>query len=478
MGKLFQLALEEAIETQPEVVEEIPVEELVNNAEELAKTDSEIAQDVQAVEDLMEEKAKLEEQVSINDELLSNPDAVVTAADVEVSEECRNEVYYHLGYTSGVGKLRLSTESVYTDVKANPRKYLAISNEDIKETIKKIWEKIKAFFKKIIDKVGLKKKLQIIKSKTNDAYMSTVGKVFKNMSREEKDKPIFNNDGNLNVSTEDYMGVGDYYRVMSSIPCVMLSLSNGKLNNARILIDEKSMLKDVKEIEKIANICGEILNRRNDIDGINKLVDTLYIQADNIDILKTATSFWYSFYKYCKIKTITNEKRVPNEVIKSLSNGELHPRIKDILVIPSTVGAGTTALKTFIFAKNENTGMYTNSGEFEAEVDINKIGFDKSIIDTITYGKLEELVSLYNETSTKTGLIQEYTNSMIRIQKIYENIDNTFNKSIDDDVLKLYPDFMGVINAIGCFVIPGLSNSVLKNRASIKKLIESLKLVK
>ena len=167
MGKIFKLALEEAVETQPEVVQDIPVDELVNNAEELAKTDAEIQQDVQAVEDLMEEKAVLEEQVEKNEELLSNPDAVVSTVDVEVSEECRDKVHYFLGYDSSIGKIRLSSESMYDDVKSNPRKYLAISNEDIKETIKKIWEKIKAFFKKIWDKIkaffrklGLKVKMR------------------------------------------------------------------------------------------------------------------------------------------------------------------------------------------------------------------------------------------------------------------------------------------------------------------------------
>ena len=167
MGKLFKLALEEAVETQPEVVQDIPVDELVNNAEELAKTDAEIQQDVQAVEDLMEEKAVLEEQVEKNEELLSNPDAVVSTVDVEVSEECRDKVHYFLGYDSSIGKIRLSSESMYNDVRSNPRKYLAISNEDIKETIKKIWEKIKAFFKKIWDKIktffrklGLKVKMR------------------------------------------------------------------------------------------------------------------------------------------------------------------------------------------------------------------------------------------------------------------------------------------------------------------------------
>ena len=171
MGKLFKLALEEAVETQPEVVQDIPVDELVNNAEELAKTDAEIQQDVQAVEDLMEEKAVLEEQVEKNEELLSNPDAVVSTVDVEVSEECRDKVHYFLGYDSSIGKIRLSSESMYDDVKSNPRKYLAISNEDIKETIKKIWEKIKAFFKKIWDNINLK--ARYVKNKLSGIFGKT-----------------------------------------------------------------------------------------------------------------------------------------------------------------------------------------------------------------------------------------------------------------------------------------------------------------
>lgn len=81
MGKLFKLALEEAVVEEPSIVENVPVEKAVQNAEELAKTDSEIQQDITAVEELMEEKAKLEDQAVTNDELLSNPDAVVTATD-------------------------------------------------------------------------------------------------------------------------------------------------------------------------------------------------------------------------------------------------------------------------------------------------------------------------------------------------------------------------------------------------------------
>lgn len=192
MGKLFKLALEEAVETQPEVVQDIPVDELVNNAEELAKTDAEIQQDVQAVEDLMEEKAVLEEQVEKNEELLSNPDAVVSTVDVEVSEECRDKVHYFLGYDSSIGKIRLSSESMYDDVKSNPRKYLAISNEDIKETIKKIWEKIKAFFKKIWDKVTqknilTKKQMEANRTSTSGVDTDKVVDKLKNISQEDKE---------------------------------------------------------------------------------------------------------------------------------------------------------------------------------------------------------------------------------------------------------------------------------------------------
>lgn len=160
-----------------------PVEEAVQNAEELAKTDSEIQQDIAAVEELMEEKAKLEDQAVTNDELLSNPDAVVTATDVEVSEETRTEVQYSLGYTSSMGKIRLSQESVFNDVKSNPRKYLAISNEDIKDTIKKVWEKIKAFFKKIAGKLGIKTKAIKAKNVINEKRYKDIEPTIKDKNK-------------------------------------------------------------------------------------------------------------------------------------------------------------------------------------------------------------------------------------------------------------------------------------------------------
>ena len=147
-----------------------------------------------------------------------------------------------------------------------------------------------------------------------------------------------------------------------------------------------------------------------------------------------------------------------------------------MLVVPSKLGAGTTVLKTYIFTKHDKTGMYTNSGNFVATINIDKILPDKTL--DITLNEIEELVKIYNETSSRTGLIQEYTNAMIRVQKTYESIDNQISKIQDESILKIYPDILGVINAIGCFVIPGLSNGVINNRASVKKLIESLKLNK
>lgn len=153
MGKLFKLAVEELVTQDPTIAGKINVSEAIRNAEDLAKTDSEIQQDIQAMEELMEERQVLQQQADTNDALLENPDAVVTVADVEVSEETRNEIYYYLGYKSNVDKIRLSSESMYKEVRSNPRKYLNISNESIKDTIKKIWEKIKAFFKKIADKI-------------------------------------------------------------------------------------------------------------------------------------------------------------------------------------------------------------------------------------------------------------------------------------------------------------------------------------
>lgn len=153
MGRLFNIAIEEAMKNNPVVAERVSPREMVRQAETLAESDAEISQDIQAMEELMEEQQVLQQQVDTNGALLENPDAVVTVADVEVSEETRMEVAYHLGYKNAIDKIRLSNESTYRAVKEQPRKYLTISTEGLGDMIKNIWEKIKAFFKKIWNKI-------------------------------------------------------------------------------------------------------------------------------------------------------------------------------------------------------------------------------------------------------------------------------------------------------------------------------------
>lgn len=49
MGKLFKLAVEELVTQDPTIAGKINVSEAIRNAEDLAKTDSEIQQDIQAM---------------------------------------------------------------------------------------------------------------------------------------------------------------------------------------------------------------------------------------------------------------------------------------------------------------------------------------------------------------------------------------------------------------------------------------------
>ena len=118
-----------------------------------------IEQDIVAIEELLGEQDVLLQQMDQNEEKLTDPDIVVTAADVEVSEECYRNVCYRLG-EKAYNTIRFSNESTYNAVSAEPRRYLAMSQEGIGDFIKKIWEKIKAFFRKIGEKLGLVGKAQ------------------------------------------------------------------------------------------------------------------------------------------------------------------------------------------------------------------------------------------------------------------------------------------------------------------------------
>lgn len=134
--------------------------------EEANKQDVDISKDIAAIEELIEEQNIVNDQIQKNEEKLTNPDIVVVAADVEVSEECYKNTCYRLKYKSS-STLKFSNESIFNAVHAEPRKYLAVSNEFLKEVVFKIWEEIKELFREICKRLKIKEKFAILKDKLN-----------------------------------------------------------------------------------------------------------------------------------------------------------------------------------------------------------------------------------------------------------------------------------------------------------------------
>lgn len=152
MAKLFKLALESSDlegavapeSTQPALDEA----ELEQNVEETTQEQAEIEQGGEEIDQALEEAEGLVEQIEANDEKLENPDAVVTAADVEVSEEALKRACYSLGIPFQAN-LSFASESVANDIRANARKYLATSNETAKDVVKAIIDALKVMVKSV-----------------------------------------------------------------------------------------------------------------------------------------------------------------------------------------------------------------------------------------------------------------------------------------------------------------------------------------
>ena len=161
-------------------------EEIKILEEEAVKQGVEIQQDLAAVEECCADIETLQEQLGENDKKLTDPDIVVTAVDVEVSEECYKGMAFKYG-VKNPNSIRFSHESVLDAVKAEPRRYLAMSSEGIKEFIIKIWEKIKAFFRKIGEKLGLINKVEEVGSdKVTESAKNTNEKAKKPKKLKEK----------------------------------------------------------------------------------------------------------------------------------------------------------------------------------------------------------------------------------------------------------------------------------------------------
>ena len=154
--KLFQLALESsdlegavAPESTEPALDESQLEE---NVEETTQAQAEVEAGSDEIDEAIEEVDQLQEQIEANDQKLENPDEVVTTVDVEVSEESLKRACYKLGIPMKA-KLSFATESVVDDIKSNPRKYLAVSNEGLKDTLDRIKKAIIAMIDKVVGSI-------------------------------------------------------------------------------------------------------------------------------------------------------------------------------------------------------------------------------------------------------------------------------------------------------------------------------------
>lgn len=468
MGKLFKLALEEAVAEEPSIVENVPVEEAVQNAEELAKTDSEIQQDIAAVEELMEEKAKLEDQAVTNDELLSNPDAVVTATDVEVSEETRTEVQYSLGYTSNMGKIRLSQESVFNDVKSNPRKYLAISNEDIKDTIKKIWEKIKAFFRKIWDKV--KTAINALKFKAK-RVTDKLRKSANNLKNKQQ------NDNEPVVSTEERPVVGiesssdnkplsafDFQKVVSQIPILAIGMCVCDSKDVYGLVNERGLGNELKDAGKYYNKLLDAFNefiKNDDVDNFRKKVygaqKEYYSKLWQYEAELSVRNIWKKAYRYFDVVAKDKENDTKINFEDMVGRGELV--VNDMnyeTYLHGAIGSEAHPMRIYLSKLSDSLGCFITSSKIECVVNLNKL--NTQLYLDLTLGKVKDIVktaaNLADESaySTYGQVISEMNDRINKLgvhemaYKAYSNVldVNKFCKKVLQEITSAFDKFKSV----------------------------------
>lgn len=149
MSKLFKMSLEETVDN-------ITVEDPVDNDEELVENTTKLAVEIEEMDNVagqvVDSIKTLSEQLANNESKLADKDNVVTTVDVEVSEEALKRSLYSLGEKPTV-VLSFANESIYNDIKSNPRRYLTISNEELDDVLKKLLYKLREFINRVAIKI-------------------------------------------------------------------------------------------------------------------------------------------------------------------------------------------------------------------------------------------------------------------------------------------------------------------------------------
>lgn len=276
MARLFKLALESsdlegAVDNQQEVLNET---ELEQNTEETTQEQNEIENGSQEVDEALEEADVLAEQAEVNNELLENPDATVTAADVEVSEEALKLSCYKLGI-SRYKKLSFASEHAAEDIKSNPRKYLKVSNEEISDTLKKIFLAIKNMIKQIISKI---KRLYI---KISIKFGNYEEQLKRKLIVLEQLDPKSVNVGSLSTLLAKSDNCNLQFALLNNAPETLLLPSSDTINFYKILVNFVSQFKSPKDFfDKMGEAdrqskAGEEVEIEKMLSGASKLFDKI-----------------------------------------------------------------------------------------------------------------------------------------------------------------------------------------------------------
>ena len=293
-------------------------EEIKILEEEAVKQGVEIQQDIAAIEECCADIETLQEQLGENDKKLTDPDIVVTAVDVEVSEECYKGMAFKYG-VKNANAIRFSHESVLDAVKAEPRRYLAMSSESIKEIFVKIWEKIKAFFRKIGEKLGIvakikKKKMEDTVKKADDVYknLSSMSPEELRKNVEEELKKAEGELRNLKASNESFSYSG-FNKLSNMYPLLMLVLLSGDKGAIDELVDTNRAVGIVKDYINKTTKFKNAIKAKASADELYKIAETF-----NFERLYPKLGSW--LVKYINLIT-TNDYSDMAKFKSSLSNG-------------------------------------------------------------------------------------------------------------------------------------------------------------
>lgn len=412
----FAMALEEMENIDGGEIVAKTEEEMKILEEEALKSGIEIQQDIEAIEECCGDIETLQEQLGENDKKLTDPDIVVTAVDVEVSEECYKGMAFKHGIRN-VNAIRFSQESVLDAVKEQPRKYLTMSTEGIKDMIIKIWEKIKAFFRKIGEKLGILEKVEAAKSKKSEEKLKETKKELEALPekvKKTKIRVLKPKKSKKKVSTESYSfylskeEVTDDDIERSAIGCIwtIFALAEGRKDVFTEMTNAKRITGLMKSAVKHLGDMQKKLANGADPDKDKEVILSAKKASDAMNSTYKATSKFIS--KYAKY-------------LKCIEGNDSSARIA-VTIAMDTLAVHGTDIDCFNMERFENA---IDSSESASELPY--------LLYSLPTENMDALAKEIEPTEKmEIGMLQEYINILDKTKyDDYRNEINSIKKEID-----------------------------------------------